>query len=151
MAYDVFKKYNLHLIRDSLHESYDDSIADLSWKLIDKKEVRDSDYSLTDYAWYSDGNTHIFMFGDIDITPPDPDYSDWEEDSYKSAKEWFANYTGFDEEYEEDMLETYDENLGNLDFMNDGFDRVYGIGNDNEKQDDPNNSDNTNPRYTWNR
>lgn len=132
MAYDIFSKYGLDKIHDSLTENYDykDNNPEV-WQLIDTKSVLDSDGFQTDYAWYTDGEKHIFMFGDTDITEPDPDYSDWECDSETEAKEWFDSYRGFDDDLSEsidyDSLEADEEYNGNADFLNDAFNRIYAI------------------------
>ena len=101
MKYDIFHKYGFDSIDDntSLNESY---IPD-DWKMIDVKRVTDSDGFLTDYAWYTNGNKHIFMFGDTDFTEPNEDYADWEEDSEDAARDWFDNYHGFEEEEDDDI------------------------------------------------
>lgn len=128
MTYDIFHKYGLDKIHDSLTENYDYSDEPLnSWKLVKQKSVPDSDGFMTDYCWYTDGDKHIFMFGDSDVYEPDEDYADWVAETEQEASEWFDSYTGFSEEVEED---DFDDSQGNADFMNDGFDRVYGNGAD---------------------
>ena len=131
MSYDIFHKYGLDKIHDSLTENHDYKDNDSSkWTLVKSKEVMDSDGFMTEYAWYTDGSKHIFMFGDTDIYEPDEDYADWVTESETEASDWFDNYEGlsseedpyeFDEEFE-------DECTGNANFMNDGFDRVFGGG-----------------------
>ena len=129
-SYDIFRSYGLHKIHDSLTENFDYKDNDASrWELVDVKNVPDSDGFMTEYAWYTDGEKHIFMFGDTDITDPDEDYADWEAESQEVAKEWFDSYKGFSEE--EDSYD-FDEELdnepsGNANFMNDGFNRAYNI------------------------
>lgn len=132
MSFSIFHKYGLDKIHDSLTEDYDYKDNDSNkWQLVDKKSVRDSDGFLTEYAWYTDGNVHIFMFGDTDITEPDEDYADWVAESKSQAADWFNNYHGFEEDdiwddFEED---DYDNDFsGNSHFMNDAFDRIYGNG-----------------------
>lgn len=133
MAYDIFSSYGLDKVHDSLTESYDykDNNAE-QWELVNKKVVTDSDGFLTDYSWYTNGDKHIFMFGDSDIYEPDEDYADWVAETEQEAEEWYNNYTGFDDE-EPDYNDEFDEELesnccGNANFLNDAFDRVYGIG-----------------------
>jgi hypothetical protein len=73
------------------------------------------------------------MFGDSDLYDPDEDYADHVTESENEAKEWFDSYYGFEdesdpwEEFEEDDA-FLDAPVGNADFMNDGFDSVYGNG-----------------------
>lgn len=125
MSYDIFSKYGLDKIRDL--EDCDAKISG-EWKLVSKKPVMDSDGFMTEYSWYTDGCKHIFMFGDSDIYEPDPDYADWEAETEEEAKNWFNNYNGFeDEDLEDDNFDNTP--VGNADFMNEGFDRVYGIKN----------------------
>lgn len=129
MSYDIFKKYNLHKVHDSLTEDFDYKDIDGTWELVKKKDVVDSDGFLTEYAWYTDGTKHIFMFGDTDLTDPDEDYADWVAETEQEASEWFDSYRGFEEE---DIWESVDEDIcvdcqGNADFMNQGFNRVYNI------------------------
>lgn len=133
MSYDIFKGYGLDKIHDSFDGDYDykdNNTAD--WKLVKTKSVQDSDGFTTDYAWYTDGHKHIFMFGDTDYVEPDPDYADWEAETEQEATEWFDSYTGFEDDsdvwgsFEEDEL---DEDLkGNANFLNEGFERRYSNG-----------------------
>ena len=131
MAYDIFKCYGLHKVHDSLTESYDYKDNDTSqWTLVDTKEVVDSDGFNTEYSWYTNGTKHIFMFGDSELYEPDEDYTDWETESEQEASDWFNSYTGFADtdssfEFEEELDNTA---RGNSNFMNDGFERVYGEG-----------------------
>ena len=132
MSFDIFRKYGLDKIHDSLTEDYDYKDQH-PWTLVKKKDVRDSDGFLTDYAWYTDGEKHIFMFGDVDMYNPDEDYADWVAETEQEATEWFDNYHGFEQE---DCWDNFDEDdydneyTGNANFMNDGFERVYGNGSD---------------------
>ena len=71
------------------------------------------------------------MFGDSDVYEPDEDYADWVAETEKEASDWFDNYQGFSDE--DDDLFDFEEELddkptGNSNFMNDGFERVYGRG-----------------------
>lgn len=130
MSYDIFHKYGLDKIHDSLTENYDWKDNDPSrWELVKTKEVTDSDGFMTEYAWYTDGSKHIFMFGDTDLYEPDEDYADWVTESEKEASDWFNNYEGFSTEdsydFEDELDNTY---TGNADFLNDGFNRVFGNG-----------------------
>ena len=130
MSYNIFHSYGLDKIHDSLTEDYDYKDTDAAqWKLVRTKSVMDSDGFMTDYAWYTNGDKHIFMFGDMDIYEPDEDYADWETDNEKEASDWFATYEGFAEDDNDAWLE-FDEEMsseGNADFMNEGFNRVYGV------------------------
>ncbi len=134
MGYDIFHGFGLDKIHDSLTENFDYKDNDSAkWRLVKTKSVMDSDGFMTEYSWYTDGEKHIFMFGDSDIYEPDEDYADWVAESEKEAEDWFENYKGFDDE--EDMWEDFDEEFsddfsGNADFMNDGFNRIYGDGSD---------------------
>ncbi len=131
MAYDIFHSYGLDKIHDSFTESYDYKDNDVEqWKLIKQKDVQDSDGFLTQYSWYTNGVKHIFMFGDSDLYDPDEDYADWSTESEQEAEEWFDSYTGFEDDSsidfeDEDLDESY---TGNANFMNDGFNRVFGEG-----------------------
>ena len=132
MAYDIFSKYGL----DKIHENvdYDWKDAD-SWTEVASKNVLDSDGFVTDYTWYTNGEKHIFMFGDSDVYTPDEDYADWVCETEESAKEWFDNYNGFEEDmFEEDEIDNTP--TGNADFMNDGFEHVYGLTNTEEFDDE---------------
>ena len=132
MSFDIFRKYGLDKIHDSLTEDHDYKDTP-SWTFVKKKDVRDADGFLTDYAWYTDGEKHIFMFGDVDVYEPDEDYADWVTETEHEAEEWFDNYHGFEQEdaWSNFHDDDYDDNYtGNANFMNDGFDRVYGNGSD---------------------
>ena len=131
MCYDIFGSYGLHKIHDSLTDSYDYKDNDASqWKLVKTKTILDSDGFTTEYAWYTNGDEHIFMFGDSDVVEPDKDYADWVAETEQEATNWFDNYNGFEDEdniwenFEEDEIDNSFK--GNSNFMNDGFDRVYG-------------------------
>lgn len=131
MAYDIFHSYGLDKVRDSMTENFDikDNNPD-QWEFVKSKEVLDSDGFTTEYSWYTDGTKHIFMFGDRDLYEPDEDYADWVAESETEASDWFNNYEGFESE---DAWDNFEEELddtpsGNADFMNDGFNRVYGDG-----------------------
>lgn len=129
MSYDSFKLYGLDKIHDSLTESYDYKDNDSEqWELVKKKEVMDSDGFMTEYSWYTNGDKHIFMFGDSDIYEPDEDYADWEAETEEEASNWFETYKGFSEDEDEfDFDEELDSTAcGNSNFMNDGFEHVYG-------------------------
>lgn len=67
------------------------------WKLVETKPVEDEDGFETEYAWYTDGEKHIFMLGDTDLYEPDELYADHEADSEEEAIEWFDSYRGFNE------------------------------------------------------
>lgn len=80
------------------------------WKLVKVKQVYDSDGFLTDYTWYTDGNTHIMMFGDNEIYEPDIDYADYVTEDEEEASDWFDFYETEDEEETSDFYEI-DENM----------------------------------------
>ena len=131
MAYDIFKNYGLNKIHDSLTENFDYKDNDVTqWELVKRKSVMDSDGFMTEYSWYTNGDKHIFMFGDSDLYEPDEDYADWTAETKEEAAEWFDSYNGFeDEENDFDFEDDFDESYeGNANFMNDGFNRVYGNG-----------------------
>lgn len=131
MAYDIFHGYGLSKIHDSLTENYDYKDNDSSqWKLVKKKEVLDSDGFMTDYCWYTNGDKHIFMFSDAELYEPDEDYADWVAETHAEASDWFDSYEGFSEE---DIPSEFEDEIddiaqGDADFMNEGFNRVYGAG-----------------------
>lgn len=76
------------------------------WEEVATKTVEDSDGFLTDYVWYTNGDKHVFIFGDSDICRPEDGYFDWEVDivegkeaeAYKEAQGWFNSYNGFADE-----------------------------------------------------
>lgn len=69
-----------------------------NWQEVSSKQVRDSDGFWTDYTWYSDGERHIFIFGDKDIYGPETGSEDRECETEAEAQEWFDNYNGFEED-----------------------------------------------------
>lgn len=79
------------------------------WEEVASKAVEDSDGFMTDYVWYTNGDKHVFIFGDSDIYRPEDGYFDWEVDivegkeaeAYKEAQDWFNSYNGFAEELDE--------------------------------------------------
>lgn len=94
MKYDIFHNLNLNTKDDkiALTESYN---TKKQWELVDQKAVPDADGFLTDYCWYTDGDLHIFMFGDNELYEPDVDYADHVCESEKEAQDWFSSYEGF--------------------------------------------------------
>ncbi len=76
------------------------------WEEVASKNVFDSDGFLTDYVWYTNGNKHVFVFGDSDRYRPEDGDFDWEIDivkgkeaeGYKEAQDWFNSYKGFEDE-----------------------------------------------------
>ena len=68
------------------------------WTLIDRKMVRDFDGFLTDYSWYTDGERHVFVFGDYELYTPEDENFDWETESEEEAYDWFENYDGYEDE-----------------------------------------------------
>ena len=134
MAYDIFKKYGLDKIHDSLTEDMDSKDVEGTWELVKTKSVMDSDGFMTEYSWFTNGDKHIFMFGDSDLYEPDEDYADWVTESEKEAEDWFTTYEGFADE-DDNIWDMPDEDVddnysGNANFMNDGFNRAYNIDGD---------------------
>lgn len=80
--------------RRPIHASEDE------YKYIKSKMVYDADGYTTEYTLYStaDGSKYFCMFGDSEIYGPDPDYADWEGESYREAMEWFDNYEGYNDD-----------------------------------------------------
>ena len=81
-----------------------------AWEEVARKEVPDADGFMTEYVMYKnkDEDVWIFMFGDPDVYPPDPDYADWSSDDEIAAWEWFDSYTGFDEDDNDDDYEDWE-------------------------------------------
>lgn len=79
------------------------------YELLDHKEILDSDGTTTDYALYYDpeNNEWFCMFGDMEIYPPDPAYSDMSFDDETTAYEWFENYDGFAEDFQAQLDEAF--------------------------------------------
>lgn len=134
MPKDIFGGYGLDKIHDSYTEDRDYKDNDSSqWMLVKTKDVIDSDGFMTDYTWYTNGEKHIFMFGDSDVYEPDEDYADWVAETEQEASEWFDSYTGFEEtvdevEFDDDDIYESTESIYNTNFMNEGFNRAYGKG-----------------------
>lgn len=113
MAYSIFESY-----MNKLNES-----TESEWQEVRSKYVTDSDGFQTDYTWYTNGDTHIFMFGDKELYGPNPDYADWEAETEAEAQEWFDSYHGFDDD-EDDYV---DEGFNKEEFFDKGFEEAYGI------------------------
>lgn len=125
MAYNIFESFGL---KDDI------DTQESEWVLRSIKTIPDSDGFMTEYAWYTNGDKHIFMFGDTDLYEPNEQDADWVCETEQEAQEWFNSYEGFEDSenqlyttdpLEDDLIE--DELEGNADFINDGFDKVYGI------------------------
>ena len=109
----ALKDYLFFEIGDPNFQAKDESLKEDNdaeeWEEVASKAVEDSDGFLTDYVWYTDGNKHVFIFGDSDIYRPEDGYFDWEVDivegkeaeAYKEAQDWFDSYNGFAEELDE--------------------------------------------------
>ena len=106
MSYDIFHKYGFNKINDD--NSLNESFSPCTWSVVAQKSVPDFDGFYTDYVWYTNGEKHIFMFGDSDFITADPDYADWECETEAEAREWFDSYNGFDTEDEIERFE-FDE------------------------------------------
>ena len=86
-----------------------------NWELVSRKEVPDADGFMTEYSWYTDGDVHIFIFGDSEVYYPESTEPDWECETEEEAREWFENYNGFAPEEELDELTTdFEENFEDL-------------------------------------
>lgn len=100
------KKENVPTVKEETLKEDNDAEE---WEEVASKAVEDSDGFMTDYVWYTDGNKHVFVFGDSDIYRPEDGDFDWEVDivkgkeaeSYKEAQDWFDSYNGFAEELDE--------------------------------------------------
>ena len=107
------------------------------WEEVASKQVLDSDGFYTDYTWYKtntpDGEKHIFIFGDKDIYEPDEGYADWISYTEQSAKEWFDNYNGFEDD-EDDLDELYTDTFDNLNESFDGKFCIIAITNDGKRK-----------------
>lgn len=101
------------------------------YKMIRTKSIRDAEGWLTDYTLYEDvaNGTYFCMFGDSDVYGPDPDYADWEGDTYEEAMEWFDGYTDLDEDdiYGAVEEEPYEEYTGEHDEYEDVWDSIKEI------------------------
>ena len=97
---------------------YDDEYVDVeeeeaeNWNLIRCKEVTDADGFTTEYTMYecncsdewreeNDYPKYICMFGDRVLYPPDVMNADWSGETEQEADEWFDNYHGYEEEFEQ--------------------------------------------------
>jgi len=124
MKRDLYEAYTCKLLKESTTSE---------WRLVRTKSVPDSDGFMTDYTWYTNGETNIFMFGDRDYYEPDQAYADWECDSEEEAEEWFDNYEGFAED--EDELYECGSNPSKEEFFDKGFEEAYGIEPENDGND----------------
>lgn len=79
---------------------FDDEDADDRFELIDRKTVYDSNGFTTEYSMYYDSleDKYVMVFGDSDLYRPEDEYYDAEFDDEKTAREWFDNYRGFEDE-----------------------------------------------------
>lgn len=109
-----------------------------TYEEIDSKEVMDSNGFYTEYTLYTNGENFICIFGDRDLYTPEDTEPDFETESEKEAREWFANYRGFEDEddsyYDESLNESEDDD-GKTSSTNCGNVLEYDI--KNEKNDSP--------------
>ena len=119
-------KVNERMSNVVIREAYEDIKR---YYEVDSKQVRDSDGFWDDYTMYEEYvipydeylnflktykkgdfykdewfSRYVFVFGDKELYDPSDGYDefDWECESEKEAYEWFENYTGFDDEEDED-------------------------------------------------
>lgn len=131
-------------------ESYDDDVDDLTYYYedevfkhnletnpyaeIESKQVPDSDGFMTDYTMYMDmtDGEYVFILGDKEVYCPDNGYFyfDWECETEEEAREWFANYHGFEESEFDDFEESYEVDKvfsaacnNRMDYMKKGFEK----------------------------
>lgn len=105
MTHDIFDRYGFKDIDDSTSLN-SDTVAP-EWTRVSSKNILDFDGFETEYVWYTDGNMHIFMFGDSDLYEPDVDYADHVCESEREAQEWFDSYTGAEfDDCDTDLMET---------------------------------------------
>lgn len=66
----------------------------MSYKLIARKNISDTDGFSTEYSWYTteDGN-NVFVFGDSDLYSPEESEFDFETEDFEEAQNWFDNYS----------------------------------------------------------
>lgn len=102
--------------------------ASAEWEEVASKSVFDSDGFLTDYVWYTNGDKHVFVFGDSDRYRPEDGDFDWEIDivkgkeaeGYKEAQDWFNSYKGFeDEDLDLEFADLDDPNSEDITFNDD--------------------------------
>lgn len=67
----------------------------ITWRPIAYKKIPDTRGYYQDYVWYTDGEKHIFMFGDTDNSPS-VDHADWIEYDIHTAYKWFHKCNGWD-------------------------------------------------------
>lgn len=85
----------------------DDREFSENWELVAHKEVPDADGFMTEYCWYTDGDVHIFIFGDSEIYYPGNAEPDWECDNEEEAREWFNSYEGIGQD--EDLEDGFED------------------------------------------
>lgn len=79
-----------------LNSAWED-VDEEDWEYVMSKNVTDFDGFNTTYTWFknADGTRHIFMLTDDE---PDPNYADFECESFEEALEWFGSYEGYEED-----------------------------------------------------
>ena len=79
------------------------------YKKIMSKLVVGSDGFYTDYTMYynPDEDNFFFILGDEDVYGPDPDYADRTCDTSEEATEWYNNYNGFEDDYDDYLDECF--------------------------------------------
>ena len=106
-----FDKYVMQYVdhKDDLVESFENRITESSdeelpqYEYETSKQVMDSDGFYTDYTMYYDhnNNRYVFVFGDNELYLPEYEDFDYICDTEKEAYEWFDNYKGFEDDYDE--------------------------------------------------
>lgn len=86
--------------REDFDDWYGDDDRPNNWELLDRKDVLDSNGFWTEYSLYHNTATdqYVTVFGDSDLYRPEDGYYDAEFDSEAEAYEWFADYTGLDDD-----------------------------------------------------
>lgn len=101
MQYVDHKDDLVESLNKSLTESDDEELPQYEYEI--SKQVMDSDGFYTDYTMYYDhnNNRYVFVFGDNELYLPEYEDFDYECDTEKEAYEWFDNYKGFEDDYDE--------------------------------------------------
>ena len=106
------------MVFKNLLESYVTNLTaeypiDPDWILKASKKLSDDDNFQVEYAWYTDGDQHIFVFKGIDDYSPDLDHIDCICADDAAAQEWFDQYGACDNYQEnhcsEDLIEAMSE------------------------------------------
>lgn len=85
---------------EPIEASWEDE--DSEYLYLEQKDIVDSDGFITQYTMYlAPDGSYVMVYGDPDLYRPEDEWFDAEFDNEAEAYEWFENYNGFADDFDE--------------------------------------------------